>query len=235
MAIKLIIFDFDGTLVDTALDITVAANRLMSHYGLPPLTFDEVRTHIGHGFTPFIRKIADKEAKENKNETKPPALDLSQEVFDLFQKFYDEKLMPQTTFYEGAEKFLVDFQNHPHTKIGIVSNKPEYQVRIILKGLKVDESHLVQIYGGDTFEVKKPHPKPLQQMMSLANARPKETVMIGDSQADIEAAKAAGTHFIAVSFGYNTVETLKSFGATNFIYHFDELVKSLESLGVALA
>lgn len=222
LAIKLIIFDFDGTLVDTALDITVAANRLMAHYGLPALTFDEVRTHIGEGFTPFIRAVAEKNSK-NPN--------LPKEVFDLFQKFYDEKLMPQTTFYDGAEKFLRDFQNHPDTKIGIISNKPEYQVRIILKALKVDEAHLVQIYGGDTFEVKKPHPKPLQEMMALAKVKPEETVMIGDSRADVEAAVAAGTHFIAVSFGYNTAETLKTFGATNFIHHYDQLVQKLESLG----
>jgi phosphoglycolate phosphatase len=222
LAIKLIIFDFDGTLVDTALDITVAANRLMAHYGLPALTFEEVRTHIGEGFTPFIRAIAQKHSGNPH---------LATEVFDLFQKFYDEKLMPQTTFYNGAENFLRDFQNHPRTKIGVISNKPEYQVRIILKGLKVDEAHLVQIYGGDTFDVKKPHPKPLQEMMALAKVKPHETVMIGDSKADVEAAKAAHTHFIAVSFGYNTEEVLKTFGATNFIHHFDELIQILESLG----
>jgi phosphoglycolate phosphatase len=194
----------------------------MAHYGLPSLTFEEVRTHIGEGFTPFIRAVAEKNSK-NPN--------LAKEVFDLFQKFYDQKLMPQTTFYEGAEKFLTDFQHHPNTKIGIISNKPEYQVRIILKGLKIDEAHLVQIYGGDTFDVKKPHPKPLEEMMALAKARPDETVMIGDSRADVEAAIAARTHFIGVSFGYNTVEMLKTFGASNFIHHFDELVVKLESLG----
>ena len=222
MAIKLIIFDFDGTLVDTALDITVAANRLMAHYGMPPLTFQEVRTHIGEGFTPFIHAIAKKHSN-NPN--------LAKEVFELFQKFYDEKLMAQTIFYEGAEKFLKDFQQHPNTRIGIISNKPEYQVRKILKGLKIDEAHFVQIYGGDTFDVKKPHPKPLEEMMVIAQAKPEETVMIGDSRADIEAAKAARAHFIAVSFGYNTKDLLKTFGATEFIHHFDELVHRLESLG----
>jgi len=220
LVIKLIIFDFDGTLVDTALDIMDAANKMLSDLEYPPLTFEEVKKHIGEGFTPFIRSLTKASEKE---------------VFERFQKNYDQNLFAKTKFYDGVEDFFKDYQRYPETKIGIISNKPENQVRLIFKelgkGLGLEESHLVQIFGAETFDVKKPHPKPLQEMMALANAKPEETVMIGDSRADVEAAKAAGTHFIAVSFGYNTFETLKSFGADNFIHHFDELIPLLESLG----
>jgi phosphoglycolate phosphatase len=99
-----------------------------------------------------------------------------------------------------------------------------------MKELGFQESDFVQIYGGDTFEVKKPHPKPLRELIRLAGVQPHETVMIGDSKADIHAAKAAGTHAIAVSFGYNSREMLESHGAEHFIDHFDELKHKLQAL-----
>ena len=95
----------------------------------------------------------------------------------------------------------------------------------------MDGKKLVEIYGGDTFEVKKPHPKPLQEMMTLAGVSPGETVMIGDSKADVEAAINAGTHFIGVSFGFNSRERLKSFGAQYIVDHFDELHETIEKVG----
>ena len=218
--IKLVIFDFDGTLVDTSLDILDAANRLLKHYNKEPITFDEVKAHIGAGFNPFIESLA-RERGEGKN--------FAEEVFNLFQEIYDKQLMQKSKFYDGVEKFLKKYQKHSQSKIGIISNKPEYQVRIILKAFGIQEKHLVEIYGGDRFEVKKPNPKPLFEMMALAGTKPEETVMIGDSKADVEAAKAAGTHFIGVSFGFNTMEALQKFGAENFIHHFDELLPLLKT------
>jgi 2-phosphoglycolate phosphatase len=219
--IKLAIFDLDGTLVDSAIDIMHAANEVMDEAGLKPLSFETVRSHIGVGFGPFIREVVGERANDK---------EIAESVFKRFQDFYDKRILDNTTFFEGVHKFFSDFQKTAGSKMGIVSNKPEYQVRIILKGLGVQEAHLVQIYGGDTFDVKKPHPHPLQEMMRLADVTPSETVMIGDSRADVEAAKAAGTHCIAVSFGYNTLEALKKFGAQNFIHHFDELLPLIQSL-----
>jgi len=219
--IKLVIFDFDGTLVDSAVDIRDAANKLLMKFGHKAISIEEVRNHIGEGFTPFIRSIAGERANDRA---------YGEEVFQNFQNFYDSQLMKHTAFYEGVEKFLKEYQKRPNSKIGIVSNKPEYQVRRILKGLGVEETHLVEVFGGDRFDVKKPHPKPLLEMMSLANVTPKETLMIGDSQADVDAALAAGTHFLGVSFGYNSMEALQRFGAVHFINHFDELLNYVTSL-----
>lgn len=216
--IKLIIFDFDGTLVDTSEDIMDAINQLLHEYGKTPLTLQQVKDHIGEGFTPFIKALALEREKDPR---------FAEKVFDRFQFYYDKRLMEKSTFYEGAEAFLKEFQKFPDSRIGIVSNKPEYQVRIMIKAFGIEEIHLVEIFGGDRFDKKKPDPKPLQEMMRLANAKPDETVMIGDSRADVEAAKAAGTHFIGVSFGYNTVEALKGFGADRFIHHFGELLPLL--------
>jgi len=219
--IKLVIFDFDGTLVDSAVDIRDAANKLLVKFGYESISLEEVRNHIGEGFTPFIRSIAGERAHDK---------EYSEEIFQNFQNFYDSQLMKHTTFYDGVEKFLKEYQKRPDSKIGIVSNKPEYQVRRILSGLGAQESHLVEIFGGDRFDVKKPHPKPLLEMMSLAKVTPKETLMIGDSQADVDAALAAGTHFLGVSFGYNSMESLQKYGAVHFINHFDELLNYVSNL-----
>jgi phosphoglycolate phosphatase len=217
-----VIFDFDGTLVDSAMDIMDAVNKLLPQFGHPHVSIEEVRKHIGEGFTPFMRSLAG----DNANDP-----NFSDVIFQKFQEHYDTQLHKHTAFYDGVENFFKIYQNRPDSKIGIISNKPEYQVRIILKALGVDESHLVQIYGGDSFEVKKPHPKPLQEMMALAKVTPDQTLMIGDSEADVKAAQAAGTHFLGVSFGYNSVEHLQEFGATQFMHHFDELLGHISTLG----
>lgn len=219
--IKLVIFDFDGTLVDSAEDIMSAANKLLDSYGHSQLTFHQIREHIGAGFSPFIRSVAGSRADDE---------DFKEQIFQEFQNIYDEELINKTRFYEGFEDFFEEFQKKAVSKIGIVSNKPEYQVRRILKALGVEESHLVEIFGGDRFEHKKPHPFPLQEMMTLAGVEPEETVMIGDSKADVHAAVAAGTHFVGVLFGYNSKEALEGFGAEHFIQHFNELLPLLERL-----
>src|ERR1700677_4116049 len=112
----------------------VAINRLLKDFKLPGFSFEEVKRTIGQGFTPFIRSIAKTKKQDD--------VEFEKEVFEMFQKVYDEKLMEQTKLYNGVKKFIGDFQKLPNTKIGIVSNKPEYQVRIILKGLNIDEKHL---------------------------------------------------------------------------------------------
>lgn len=219
--IKLAIFDLDGTLVDSIHDIAASANHVIRSYGREPIPVEHIQDYIGDGLKAFVKGLT---GDRHEDEI------FIKKVIKEFTAHYDTQLTKNTFFYPGAETFLREFKKHPERKIGIVTNKPEQQARVILRTLGFTDDYFVEIYGGDTFEVKKPHPKPLLEMMKKCQIEPKHTVMIGDSQPDVGAAKAAGTHFVAVSFGYNSREKLLGHGAERFFNHFSELHEIIDGL-----
>lgn len=209
--------------MDSIQDISISANHVIQKYGREEIPVDQIKYYIGDGLRTFAKGLAGDKAEDD------AYLKL---VVDEFSRHYETQLLKTTKFYPGAEKFLKDYLSGDANmlatkKVGVVSNKEERLSRVILEHLLTEAGlnhrEFVDIFGGDTFEVKKPHPKPLLEMISRAEVKPLETLMIGDSRQDLEAAQNAGTHFLAVSFGYNTVEKLKSFGAENFLHDFSEL------------
>lgn len=219
--VKLAIFDLDGTLVDSIYDIMVSANHVIQSYGREPFPLDNIKNFIGDGLKSFVKGLAgDRHGDE----------EFMKKVVSEFMLHYDTQLLKNTRFYSGVEEFLQTFIKHPERRVGVVTNKPEGQARVILRHLGYPDEFFVEIFGGDTFDVKKPHPKPLQEMMKIAGVEPGQTVMVGDSRQDVEAAINAGTHFVAVSFGYNSRETLRGHGAKTFIDHFSELHRKIDSL-----
>lgn len=219
--IKFAIFDLDGTLVESIEDLMISANHVVQNYGREPFTVNQIKGFIGDGLKAFIQGLTgDKYGDEV----------FMQKVLKEFMDHYDTQLLKNTKFYPGVEKFFENFKRHPERKIAVVTNKPVLQARNILHHLGYGNNYFTEIYGGDTFEVKKPHPKPLIEAMKLANMEPHETVMIGDSHQDWGAAKAANTHFIAVSFGYFPLERLLNMGAQHFFDHFDELENKIQNL-----
>ncbi|MBK9294258.1 MAG: HAD-IA family hydrolase [Oligoflexia bacterium] len=219
--IKLAIFDLDGTLVDSIHDIAVSANHVVKSYGRDPFHVDEIKKFIGDGLKAFVTGLA------GSNEASD---ELLKKVSQEFASHYDAQLLKNTRFYPGVQSFFEKFKRHPERKIAVVTNKPENHARIILRHLGYGDNYFVEIFGGDRFEVKKPHPKPLIEMMRLANATPEQTVMIGDSHQDLGAALAAKTHFIAASFGYYPLSSLLIQGAQHFFDHFDELEIKINGL-----
>jgi phosphoglycolate phosphatase len=220
--IKLAMFDLDGTLVDSIHDISISANQAIQKHGRPAVSTEKIKEYIGDGLTTFVKGLSG-DLFHDEAFIKTMLAD--------FATHYDTQLVENTKFYPGAEIFMKSFlESHPERRIGVITNKPEGQARVILRHLGYKDDYFVQIFGGDTFEVKKPHPKPLNEMLKLASLKPEEALMIGDSRQDYEAAKSAGTHFMAVSFGYNTKEKLMALGIEQFIDHFSELHGKIENL-----
>ncbi|MCC6276793.1 MAG: HAD-IA family hydrolase [Oligoflexia bacterium] len=213
MTNRLIIFDLDGTLVDSAPDIHAAATNAMIEHGLEPVSLEEIVRSIGDGLKEFVARITGAKGED---------LKFVDSLMSSFTRHYENLMCDKTVLYPGVVDFISNYLTQSHHRVGVVTNKREGPARKILRHFG-HEKTFTEIFGADTFEVKKPHPKPLIEMMKLAGSTPETTLMIGDSRQDLEAAQAAGTHFVAVSFGYNSEEKLRQLGAKKFIHHYSEL------------
>lgn len=217
MPIKLVAFDFDGTLIHTAPDIICATNEFLQLHGRDPLPDAEVISHIGMGLTALIRGVVP-EAEHHP--------EIAKAIETQFSKVYDAHVLLQAQPYDGVREFLDTWPHH----VAIVSNKPERYIHLLLKHLKMDHYPWAAIVGGDTFSERKPHPLPLEMAMKAAGVGPEETLMVGDGPPDIGVAIACKTKLLAVSFGYSTLDELKSLGAEHSIGSFSQLRQAVERL-----
>lgn len=173
-----LLFDLDGTLIDSQQDLAEAVRHIQKHYQLPLSDNKTVGTFIGDGVVRLVERAV-------------PGLSdaLLDEAVERFKKFYQEHCLDHTVLCEGALLALKHFQKK---KLAVVTNKPERISRRILKGLHVD-SFFAVVIGGDSLPKKKPDPLPLQHALSqLGNIDPDKAVMVGDGINDILAGKAAG-------------------------------------------
>ena len=188
-----VIFDLDGTLVDSAPDLADALDMLLTDMGLDPLGVDRVRQLIGHGMAELVRKglIA--------RGALPQPPELAQAV-QRFTTYYTANLSRKSKAYPGATEVL----NTLHLagwRLVVCTNKLEASARRLLQDLGLLSAFAV-VAGPDTFGVAKPHPAHLLGCLPPNNPASRPAVMIGDSEVDIAAAKAAGLPVIAVTWGY---------------------------------
>ena len=198
--IKLLIFDLDGTLIDSAPDITTAVNTMLTKRDMAPLHGDIVKAAIGEGLKKLIRDLF------------PDHRDDPKFIDDLeadLMLHYDHHLLDTTKPFAGVEEFL------HKTKIpfAIVTNKPMRYTEKTLTGLKLDQYPWLRVFSADSLPKRKPDPMPLIELMKIAGVAPEETLMIGDGIPDMLAAKAAGVRSVACEFGYTKLDTLKDLGA----------------------
>ncbi|MGE0762393.1 MAG: HAD family hydrolase [Bdellovibrionales bacterium] len=217
MSIKLVAFDFDGTLVHTAPDIINATNEFLQLHGRERLSDHEVMIHIGNGLVGLIRGVVP-EAEHHPQ--------IAEAIETQFSKVYDAYVLQQAQPFDGVREFLDAW---PH-KVAIVSNKPERYIHMLLKHLKMDHYPWSAVIGGDTYPEKKPHPLPLQNAMKAAGVSAEETLMVGDGPPDIEVALACKTHLLGVTFGYSPEAELRSLGAKHFVGSFLELPLAIKGL-----
>ncbi len=212
MSIKLIIFDLDGTLVNSSIDITNALNYAIEPYGLEKLTVERTISLVGEGITRLIEKVL--------GEGLTGIRDI---VLERFLEYYGEHLTDNTAAYPGVRETLALLGAF---RKAVISNKREDLSRRLLENLGL-AGYFDIIWGSDSVPEKKPSPVPVQEMLRKFSCAPAEAVIVGDSNYDIEAGRAAGVRTVAVSYGYRDVSLLKD--ADFIIDSMTDLISRLDT------
>ena len=199
---NVLLFDLDGTLVDSAPDLALAVNQTLTHLGQAPFSQDIIRNWVGNGALCLISRALSGHKEIN--------ADLPQDLIDsalaLFLDFYTQCVCIDSVLYPQVKETLIELKQQGY-RLAIITNKPEKFIDPILKGLALDGLFELQL-GGDSLAERKPHPLPLFTACKLLNVTVEECVMIGDSKNDILAAKAASMDSIGLTYGYNYDEDL---------------------------
>ena len=203
-----LIFDLDGTLVDSFGDIAAALNDTRAQYGLPALTLAQVRAEVGSGSEYLVRRLV----------PGPPAEQAAALTFYLAR--YEERALQQTRPFPGVLEVLEHFADRP---LAVVTNKTQRLTRCILEGLGWWERFRI-VLGGDALERCKPDPLPVQQVLQCFALAPQEVVLIGDGLHDLHAGQAAGVRTVAVTTGVESRASLEAHGADHVIDRMDALL-----------
>ena len=215
-----VIYDLDGTLIDSAKDMQMAVSRVLADHDLPPVTEDDVRIFMGQG-----SKITMGKAFAKNGRTLDDAA-LSA-VTREFVRYYEADPVSHTTAFEGVPEVVARF-GRLGLKQGVCTNKFERPSRMILEHLKLMPP-ITDVAGADTFPVRKPDPKHILMLVERMGGDPGRTVMIGDSIHDVEAAHGAGLPAVLVSWGY-TARPASELGAEAVIEKFGALPEALQQL-----
>lgn len=193
--IDLLIFDLDGTLIDSKLDLAHAVNSTRAHMGMTPLDHARVYSYVGNGAPVLIRRALGEQAAETQ----------VQEALEFFLEYYREHYLDYTTLYPGVRQSL-DRLRDAGKRMAVLTNKPVRISTAIVEGLGVGR-HFFRIYGGNSFDFKKPHPIGVEKLMQEAGIGIDRTMMIGDSSVDIQTAINARVQSCGVTYGFQP-ETL---------------------------
>ncbi|HEX6928408.1 MAG TPA: phosphoglycolate phosphatase [Gammaproteobacteria bacterium] len=190
MTLRAVLFDLDGTLVDTAPDMGAAVNELRVERGLEPLEAERIRPWVSHG-SPGLLKIAFGVEKD--------AADYG-ELRDRFLALYEARLSRETRLFDGMQAVL-DVLYAKGIPWGIVTNKPGWLTNPLLQDLAISPAPRCAI-SGDTTPHHKPHPEPILQACRELAVDPGQAIYVGDAERDIQAAHAAGMRALAAKYGY---------------------------------
>ena len=198
---EIIVFDLDGTLINSAPDLCYALNQTLSEINIPEITLQEVMGYLGDGALELIKRGITKYSNIKNFDTEFLRL--------RFLEIYDNCLLNKTDFYPNVLQSLKDLKKMDFT-LAICTNKPELLAKRIINGLN-GSSFFDIITGGDTYEYRKPDPRHLINTITETGKTVETAIMIGDSENDINCAKKANIPSIAVNFGYSKVpvESLK--------------------------
>jgi len=202
--LKLLVFDLDGTLTDSAQDLCNSVNAALEESGLPHLPDPAIAGFVGNGAPLLMRRAL---AMAGNSAIDQVSEDLFNKAYAFFLQYYREHKLDFTYAYDGvldalkALRELHDAPSGPSRIMAVLTNKPVRPARGICEGLGLAD-YFLHIYGGDSFPVKKPDPLGLRSLMEETGARPDQTVMIGDSRVDVETARNGGAWSLGCTFGF---------------------------------
>jgi phosphoglycolate phosphatase len=186
---RLLVFDLDGTLVDSLPDITAAVNRMLAARGLPPLSHAQVGPMVGDGLAPLIARVFAAQGTEP-----DPA------AAEDYLNDYEANVLVDTKLFPGI-KAAMALMGHDGWRFAVCTNKPERAAHLLLDGLEIADQ-FAAIGGGDSFAARKPDPLHLIETIRAAGGDPARAIMVGDHHNDVAAASGAGVRSIFAGWGY---------------------------------
>ncbi len=187
---QLVVFDLDGTLIDSARDLAISMNATREFLGMSPLNPKLIYSFVGNGAAMLVKRALGPDADA----------DLNQTALKFFLKYYREHALEHTQLYDGVREVVERLAAEGHL-MAVLTNKPVRISRDIIAALGLGQ-HFKQIYGGDSFPTKKPDPQGLLAVMSETDSSVENTWMVGDSGVDIQTGRNAGVHTCGVKWGF---------------------------------
>ncbi len=203
-SIKLVIFDLDGTLIDSRLDLVHSVNAALRHIGRPALPDDVIASYVGDGAPILIQRALGGEAVDEA---------VVRQGLQFFLSYYREHKLDHTTVYAGVHEALrviqnshsaghrAGSQNGSPRSMAVLTNKPVVPSRAIVEALGLGP-FFMQVYGGNSFATKKPDPEGARKLIEECGVHPEETAIVGDSHVDVETGRNAGLWTIGVTYGF---------------------------------
>ncbi len=215
-----IVFDLDGTLVDSAPDLVDALNVILGRDGISPFPLAQARRFVGRGARMMIRQGLDA-AGATASDTRLEAM------FSAYLAYYEQHLSVKTRYYPGVEAALDALMASGH-QLAVLTNKYERPARALIGDLG-GTGRFAAIVGQDTFPVCKPDADALRRTVEAAGGDPAHAIMVGDTSTDVETARNAGLPVIAVDFGY-APDPIATLHPDRIISHFDQLCGAVDAL-----
>jgi phosphoglycolate phosphatase len=219
-SIRLVIFDLDGTLIDSRLDLVHSVNAALRHIERPELPDDVIASYVGDGAPILIQRALGPEAADEV---------LVRKGLEFFLSYYREHKLDHTTVYGGVPEALAAIRasaNGASLQLAVLTNKPVIPSRAIVDALGLGH-YFSQVYGGNSFATKKPDPEGARKLLEESGVRPDQAAIVGDSHVDVRTGQNAGLWTVGVTYGFapHTLEDQSP----------DVLVDSAQELGVVFS
>lgn len=210
----LLIFDLDGTLIDSKLDLAHSVNAMLARMGRAAIEHDRIYSYVGNGAPVLMRRALGGEATDAE----------VQAALDFFIPYYADHCLDNTKLYPGVKEALDEFQS-AGMRLAVLTNKPVRISHHILRGLGVDECFF-RVYGGNSFQQKKPDPIGIDTLLTESGLPREKTVMVGDSGVDVQTARNAKVRACGVTYGFQP-ETFEQYPPDMLVDDLSELAGHL--------